>query len=157
MDEVPVYAMDMNHNEYKTTDTGFSNASYITNCLAPPRKAVGKVLPIGNGKFLGMAFGVALSDVSVVDSTARLKKHAKYEDIASAVQECAAGETKGALDWIVEEMVSTDLQTCKASLIPDIGAGISLNDHFVKCVDDEWGYSNCLVDLAIHMNGVDGI
>jgi len=107
---------------------------------------VGKVLLTANGKLVGMAFGVALPDVSVVDSTARLEKHAKY-----------AGETKCALDWIVEEMVSTDLQTCKASLIPDIGAGISPNDHFVKSVDDEWGYSNCLVDLVIHMNGVDGI
>jgi len=156
-DEVPVFAMDMNHNEYKGTDTVFSNVSYITKCLAPPRKAVGKVLSIANGMLVDTAFGVALSDVQVVGSTARLEKRAKHEDIASAVQEYAVGEMKGALDWIVEEMVSTDLQTCKASLIPDIGAGISPNDHFVKSVDDEWGYSNCLVDLVIHMNGVDGI
>jgi len=97
-DEVPVFAMDMNHNEYKGTDTVFSNVSYITKCLAPPRKAVGKVLSIANGKLLGTDFGVTLSDVSVVDPTARLEKWAKHEDIASAVQEYAAGETKGALN-----------------------------------------------------------
>jgi len=110
-----------------------------------------------NGKLVGRAFGVALPDASIVDLMARLEKCAKHEDIASVVQEYAASETKGAPDWIVEEMVFTDLQIRKASLIPDIGAGISLNEHFVKSVDDEWGYSNCLVDLVIHMNGVDGI
>jgi len=155
--DVRVSAMNTNYNEYKATDTVFSNASYITNFLVSPRKAVGKALPTAYGELMCMAFRAPISGVSVVDSTARLENHAKYEDIATMVKEYSAGEMKVALDWIVEEVMSMDLQTCNASFIPDIGAGISLNDHFVKSVDDEWGYSNCLVNLAIHMYDVDGI
>eukprot|EP00445_Apocalathium_hangoei_P041377 CAMPEP_0203971658 /NCGR_PEP_ID=MMETSP0359-20131031/98588_1 /ASSEMBLY_ACC=CAM_ASM_000338 /TAXON_ID=268821 /ORGANISM="Scrippsiella Hangoei, Strain SHTV-5" /LENGTH=342 /DNA_ID=CAMNT_0050909643 /DNA_START=88 /DNA_END=1116 /DNA_ORIENTATION=+ len=121
-------------------------------------KAVGKVLPSVNGKLTGMAFRVPTPDVSVVDLTVRLEKPAKYEDIVAAIKEYAAGPMKGVLDWTDEEVVSTDFVTCKASSIFDIGAGISLNDHFVKLVawyDNEWGYSNRLVDLCIYMKSKD--
>eukprot|EP00446_Apocalathium_sp_SHHI-4_P003019 CAMPEP_0177176952 /NCGR_PEP_ID=MMETSP0367-20130122/13532_1 /TAXON_ID=447022 ORGANISM="Scrippsiella hangoei-like, Strain SHHI-4" /NCGR_SAMPLE_ID=MMETSP0367 /ASSEMBLY_ACC=CAM_ASM_000362 /LENGTH=342 /DNA_ID=CAMNT_0018623503 /DNA_START=88 /DNA_END=1116 /DNA_ORIENTATION=- len=121
-------------------------------------KAVGKVLPSVNGKLTGMAFRVPTPDVSVVDLTVRLEKPAKYEDIVAAIKEYAAGHMKGVLDWTDEEVVSTDFVTCKASSIFDIGAGISLNDHFVKLVawyDNEWGYSNRLVDLCIYMKSKD--
>jgi len=122
-------------------------------------KAVGKVLPVMNGKLTGMAFRVPTPDVSVVDLTCRLEKPAKYEDIVAAIKEYSAGEMKGVLDWTDEEVVSTDFVTCKASSVFDVGAGISLNDHFVKLVswyDNEWGYSNRLVDLAIYMKSIDG-
>merc|ERR1711862_472551 len=122
-------------------------------------KAVGKVLPSVNGKLTGMAFRVPTPDVSVVDLTCRLEKPAKYEEIVAAMKEYAAGDMKGVLDWPDEEVVSTDFQTCKASSIFDVGAGISLNDNFVKIVswyDNEWGYSNRLVDLAVYMKSIDG-
>merc|ERR1712107_717613 len=122
-------------------------------------KAVGKVLPSVNGKLTGMAFRVPTPDVSVVDLTCRLEKPAKYDDIVAAVKEAAAGDMKGVLDWTDEEVVSTDFVTCPASSVFDVKAGIALNDNFVKLVtwyDNEWGYSNRLVDLAIHMKKVDG-
>mmetsp|Transcript_91998 Transcript_91998/g.238371 ORF Transcript_91998/g.238371 Transcript_91998/m.238371 type:complete len:457 (+) Transcript_91998:194-1564(+) len=122
-------------------------------------KAVGKVLPSVNGKLTGMAFRVPTPDVSVVDLTCRLEKGAKYDEIVAAVKEYAAGDMKGVLDWTDEEVVSTDFVSCKASSIFDVGAGISLNDTFVKLVtwyDNEWGYSNRLVDLAVYMKSIDG-
>merc|ERR1712027_212784 len=110
-------------------------------------KAVGKVMPEVNGKLTGMAFRVPTPDVSVVDLTCRL------------VKEAAAGPMAGVLDWTDEEVVSTDFVTCKSSSIFDVGAGIALNDNFVKLVtwyDNEWGYSNRMVDLAIYMKSIDG-
>jgi len=121
-------------------------------------KAVGKVLPAVNGKLTGMAFRVPTPDVSVVDLTCRLEKPAKYEEIVAAIKEYAADSMKGVLDWTDEEVVSTDFVSCKFSSIFDIGAGIALNDNFVKLVswyDNEWGYSNRLVDLAIYMASKD--
>jgi glyceraldehyde 3-phosphate dehydrogenase len=121
-------------------------------------KAVGKVIPSVNGKLTGMAFRVPTPDVSVVDLTCRLEKGAKYDDIVAAVKEAAAGPMNGVLDWTDEEVVSTDFVTCKSSSVFDINAGIALTDNFVKVVswyDNEWGYSNRLVDLTIYMNEQD--
>merc|ERR1712160_158757 len=121
-------------------------------------KAVGKCYPAVNGKLTGMAFRVPTPDVSVVDLTCRLEKPAKYEDIVAAIKEAAAGDMKGVLDWTEDEVVSTDFVSCKSSSIFDVKAGIALNDTFVKLVswyDNEWGYSNRLVDLAVHMSKVD--
>jgi len=122
-------------------------------------KAVGKVLPALNGKLTGMAFRVPTPDVSVVDLTCRLEKPATYEAIVSKIKEAAEGPMKGVLDWTDEEVVSTDFTSCKSSSIFDVNAGIALNDTFVKLVswyDNEWGYSNRLVDLAVHMKQIDG-
>jgi len=122
-------------------------------------KAVGKVLPQVNGKLTGMAFRVPTPDVSVVDLTCRLANPASYDQIVAAIKEAAAGDMRGVLDWTDEEVVSTDFVTCKASSVFDVGAGIALNDTFVKLVswyDNEWGYSNRLVDLAIYMAKIDG-
>merc|ERR1712066_738810 len=121
-------------------------------------KAVGKCLPALNGKLTGMAFRVPTPDVSVVDLTCRLEKPAKYEEIVAAVKEAAAGPMAGVLDWTDDEVVSTDFVSCKASSIFDVGAGIALNDNFVKLIswyDNEWGYSNRLVDLCIYMSKQD--
>merc|ERR1719363_51260 len=121
-------------------------------------KAVGKCLPAVNGKLTGMAFRVPTPDVSVVDLTCRLEKPAKYDEIVAAVKEYAAGDMKGVLDWTDEEVVSCDFTSCKSSSIFDVNAGIALNDNFVKLVtwyDNEWGYSNRLVDLAVYMKSID--
>jgi len=118
-------------------------------------KAVGKCLPSLNGKLTGMAFRVPTPDVSVVDLTCTLDKAAKMADIVAKVKEASTGDMKGVLDWTEEEVVSTDFVTCPASSIVDVSAGIALNDNFVKLVswyDNEWGYSNRLVDLAIYMS-----
>lgn len=122
-------------------------------------KAVGKCYPPVAGKLTGMAFRVPTPNVSVVDLTVRLEKPAKYSEIVDAVKAAAAGPMKGILSWTDEEVVSTDFTSCKSSSIFDVNAGIPLNDNFVKLVtwyDNEWGYSNRLVDLAIYMNQIDG-
>merc|ERR1711865_1321262 len=121
-------------------------------------KAVGKCLPDLNGKLTGMAFRVPTPDVSVVDLTCRLEKGAKYDAIVAAIKECCAGDMKGVLDWTEDEVVSTDFVSCKSSSIFDVNSGISLNDNFVKLVswyDNEWGYSNRLVDLVCYMKSKD--
>merc|ERR1712072_947374 len=122
-------------------------------------KAVGKVIPAVNGKLTGMAFRVPTPDVSVVDLTVRLEKGAKMDDIVAKIKEASAGPMRGILSWTADEVVSCDFVSDKCSSIFDIGAGISLTDTFVKLVswyDNEWGYSNRLVELAIHMKKVDG-
>jgi len=123
-------------------------------------KAVGKVLPSVNGKLTGMAFRVPTCNVSVVDLTVRIERPAKYDEIVAAVKEAAAGPMKGVLDWTDEEVVSTDFMTYGASSIFDVKAGLALNDNFVKLVtwyDNEWGYSNRLVDLCAYMKKIDGL
>merc|ERR1712151_1392019 len=91
---------------------------------------------------------------TVVSNAGRLEQDASYDDIVAAVKAACEGEMKGILDWTDEEVCSTDFVTCKASSIFDVNAGIALNKRFIKLVawyDNEWGYSNRLVDLACHM------
>merc|ERR1739845_307756 len=118
-------------------------------------KAVGKCLPALNGKLTGMAFRVPTPDVSVVDLTCALDKPATMKEILEAVKKASEGDMKGVLDWTDEEVVSTDFVTYPASSIYDSEASIGLNDKFVKLVtwyDNEWGYSNRLVELAVFMS-----
>ncbi|MCB9747401.1 MAG: type I glyceraldehyde-3-phosphate dehydrogenase [Candidatus Omnitrophica bacterium] len=113
-------------------------------------KAVGKVIPELNGKLTGMAFRIPTPDVSVVDLTCRLEKPASYDDIKKAMKEASEGELKGILGYTEDAVVSTDFLGDKRTSIFDADAGISLNDNFVKVVawyDNEWGYSNKVVDL----------
>merc|ERR1712212_772563 len=117
-------------------------------------EAVGKVIPELNGKLTGMAFRVPTPNVSVVDLTVRLEKPAKYEDIKKVVKAAAEGPMKGFLAYTDHQVVSTDFNGDSHSSIFDAGAGIALNDHFVKLVswyDNEWGYSNRVCDLIAHM------
>jgi len=121
-------------------------------------KAVGKVIPDLNGKLTGMAFRVPTLNVSVVDLTARLEKGASYDEIKAAIKKAAEGELKGILAYTEDEVVSSDFIHDAHTSIFDAKAGISLNDNFVKLVswyDNEWGYSNKLVDLINYMAGVD--
>ena len=121
-------------------------------------KAVGKVIPSLNGKLTGMAFRIPTLDVSVVDLTARIEKAATYDEIKAAVKKAAEGELKGILDYTEDDVVSSDFITDAHTSIFDAKAGISLNDHFVKLIswyDNEWGYSNKVVDLIEHIAEVD--
>lgn len=123
-------------------------------------KAVGKIIPSLNGKLTGMAFRVPVADVSVVDLTCKLAKPAKYEEIVAAVKAAANGPMKGILSFTDDEVVSSDFISNKHSSIFDIKAGIQLNDTFVKLIswyDNEWGYSNRLVELAHYMSKKDGL
>merc|ERR1711907_267573 len=122
-------------------------------------KAVGKVIPSLNGKLTGMAFRVPTTDVSVVDLTARLDKGASYEEICHALKQASEGELKGILGYQEDEVVSADFITDPRSSIFDSKAGISLSQNFVKLVswyDNEWGYSNRVLDLGVHMARVSG-
>ena len=121
-------------------------------------KAVGKVIPDLNGKLTGMAFRVPTLNVSVVDLTVRLAKGASYDEIKAAVKKAAEGDMKGILDYTEDDVVSSDFITDAHTSVFDAKAGISLNDNFVKLVswyDNEWGYSNKVVDLIRHMASVD--
>merc|ERR1711904_329592 len=123
-------------------------------------KAVGKCLPALNGKLTGMAFRVPTPDVSVVDLTVRLEKGASMDEIVSTIKTECDGPMKGILGYTDEEVVSTDFVGEKQSSVLDIKAGISLNNNFVKLIlwyDNEWGYSNRLVELCAFMSGVDGL
>jgi glyceraldehyde 3-phosphate dehydrogenase len=120
-------------------------------------KAVGKVIPELNGKLTGMAFRVPTLNVSVVDLTVKLVKPASYDAIKKAMKDASEGELKGILGYTEDDVVSSDFMTDPRTSIFDAGAGISLNDNFAKVVswyDNEWGYSNKLLDLIAHMNTV---
>mmetsp|Transcript_11317 Transcript_11317/g.12928 ORF Transcript_11317/g.12928 Transcript_11317/m.12928 type:complete len:341 (+) Transcript_11317:34-1056(+) len=123
-------------------------------------KAVGKVIPDLNGKLTGMSFRVPTVNVSVVDLTVKLNKGASYEEICKAVKEASEGSLKGILGYTDEEVVSQDFVHDAHSSIFDAKAGISLNPNFVKLVswyDNEWGYSNRVIDLARHVAKVSKI
>lgn len=117
-------------------------------------KAVALVIPELKGKLTGMSFRVPVADVSVVDLTVRLDKKANYEEIKKAMKEASEGELKGILGYTDEEVVSQDFLGDSRTSIFDAKAGIALNDNFVKVVawyDNEWGYSNKLIDLVQEM------
>lgn len=121
-------------------------------------KAVGVVIPELNGKLTGMAFRVPTVDVSVVDLTCRLAKPATYKEICQTLKEAAEGPLKGILGYTADEVVSSDFLHDNHSSIFDSKAGLSLNNNFVKLIswyDNEWGYSNRVVDLILHMSKVD--
>ncbi len=121
-------------------------------------KAVGKVIPELNGKLTGMAFRVPTADVSVVDLTVRLEKSATYEEIKAAVKKASENELNGILGYTEDEVVSSDFIHDARTSIFDAKAGIALNGNFVKLVswyDNEWGYSNKVVNLIEHMAKVD--
>ncbi len=120
-------------------------------------KAVGKVIPELNGKLTGMAFRVPTPDVSAVDLTVRLEKGAPYDAICAAMKKASENEMKGVLGYTEEAVVSNDFIGDPHTSIFDAGAGIGLNDNFVKVVswyDNEWGYSEKVVELIEYMDSV---
>ena len=121
-------------------------------------KAVGKVIPELDGRLTGMAFRVPIIDVSVVDLTVNLNSSTNYEDICLAMKNASENDLKGIMGYTEEDVVSTDFIGDSRTSIFDAGAGIMLNDKFVKVVswyDNEWGYSSKVVELIQHMNSVD--
>ncbi len=152
-------------NTQKTVDApsakdwrgGRAAAANIIPSSTGAAKAVGKVLPEMNGKLTGMSFRVPTVDVSVVDLTCRLEKGASYEEIKAVMKKASENELKGVLGYTEDAVVSSDFITDPRTSIFDAEAGISLNPNFVKVVswyDNEWGYSNKVLDMIAHMDTV---
>lgn len=139
---------------------GRAAANNIIPSSTGAAKAVGAVIPELKGKLTGMAFRVPTLDVSVVDLTVKLKTATDYESICKAMKEASESENyKGIIGYTDEDVVSSDFTTDARTSIFDSKAGIMLNPNFVKLVawyDNEWGYSNKVVDLIAYMACVDG-
>ena len=141
--------------DWRTGRSVFNNIIPSTTGAA---KAVGKVIPELNGKMTGMSFRVPTADVSVVDLTAKLKTPTTYAEICRAMEEAAKGSMKGIIACTADPVVSTDLTGFPQTCIFDEKAGIMLGEDFVKLIawyDNEWGYTNKLIDLMTYMHSVD--
>ena len=120
-------------------------------------KAVGKVIPELKGKLTGMSMRIPSADVSIVDLTCRLEKGATMDEICAAVKAAVDGPMAGVMEYVDEEVVSSDFRTDPHTSIFDAKAGISLNPNFVKLVawyDNEWGFSNKMLELTAHIDSV---
>lgn len=122
-------------------------------------KAVGVVIPELNGKLTGMSFRVPTADVSVVDLTVNLKTPTTMDEIKKTMKEASESERwKGIIGYTEDAVVSSDFISDARTSIFDATAGIQLTPTFVKLVawyDNEWGYSNKVVNLIEHMAKVD--
>ena len=121
-------------------------------------EAVGKVIPELNGRLTGMSMRVPTINVSVIDLTANLSRPTKYSDICAAMKSASENELKGILGYTEDLVVSSDFIHDPRTSIFDASAGIALTDTFVKLIswyDNEWGYSNKVLDLITHMHTVD--
>ena len=116
--------------------------------------AVTKVIPSLKGKLTGMAFRIPTADVSVVDLTVRTEKSVTYEEVKAAFKAASEGDLKGVLSYTEDEVVSQDFVSQAATSNFDANAGIALNDNFFKLIawyDNEWGFSEKMIDLAAHV------
>ena len=137
---------------------GRSASNNIIPSSTGAAKAVGLAIPELNGKLTGMSFRVPTLDVSVVDLTVNLAKETTYEEIKAAVKKASETTMKGILGYTEDEVVSTDFLDDPRTSIFDAKAGIQLSPTFVKLVswyDNEWGYSNKVLELIKHMSAVD--
>ena len=120
-------------------------------------KAVGKVIPELKGKLTGTSLRVPVADVSVVDLTVRLEKSATYEEVCAAMKAASEGELKGVMGYVDAPVVSSDFTTDARTSIFDAQAGIALSGTFMKLIawyDNEWGYSNKMLDLLKYVHSV---
>ena len=137
---------------------GRSAAGNIIPSTTGAAKACALVIPSVKGKLTGMSMRVPTLDVSVVDLTCSLAKPTTYDEICNAIKEASEGALKGILGYTEDMVVSSDFLGDARTSIFDAKAGIMLNDHFVKLVswyDNEWGYSNKVLELIKHMSKVD--
>lgn len=153
-------------NTQKTVDApskkdwrgGRAAAGNIIPSSTGAAKACALVIPEVKGKLTGMAFRVPTLDVSVVDLTVRTEKATSMEEINAALKEASETYMKGILGYTDEAVVSSDFYSDPRTSIYDATAGIGLNSNFFKLVswyDNEWGYSNKVLNLIQHMVEVD--
>ena len=138
--------------------TGRSVMGNIIPSTTGAAKAVGLVIPELKGKMTGMSFRVPTNDVSVVDLTARLRQPAIYHDVCVAMENASHNSMKGIIAYTTDQVVSSDLTGFPQTCIFDETAGIMLDNNFVKLIawyDNEWGYTNKILDLMAHMHEVD--
>lgn len=136
---------------------GRASLNNIVPASTGAAKAVGKVIPVLNGKLTGMAFRIPTVDVSVVDLTCRLEKPAPWAEIKAAIKDASEGELAGILGYTEEGVVSQDFVSESRTSVFDANASMALNDGFVKLVswyDNEFGYSTKLIDLAQHIGSI---
>ncbi len=120
-------------------------------------KAVGKVIPELNGKLTGMSLRVPTADVSVVDMTVKVAKETSYEEIMKVLKHTSETSMKGILGYTEDDVVSQDFISDPRTSIIDAKAGIGLNSTFFKIIswyDNEYGYSSKLIDLSVHIAGL---
>ncbi len=120
-------------------------------------KAVGRVIPELEGKLTGTSVRVPVSNVSLVDLTVRLSTDANYSEICQVMKEAASGDYAGIVGYVDEDVVSSDFMTDARTCIFDAKAGLALSDRFLKLMawyDNEWGYSNKMLDLVQHIHSV---
>ncbi len=134
--------------------TGRSVFNNIIPSSTGAAKACAEVIPEMKGKLTGMSFRVPVNDVSIVDLTVRLTNPTTYADICKVVKQASETTMKGIIGYTNDEVISSDMKGEECTCVFDANSGIMLNDHFVKLLawyDNEWGYSNKVVDLVRHM------
>jgi glyceraldehyde 3-phosphate dehydrogenase len=130
---------------------GRTAAQNIIPASTGAAKATALVCPEVKGKLTGMSFRVPTPTVSVVDLTVKTVKETSYKEICAAMKKASETYLKGILEYTTDEVVSSDFIHCQSSSIFDAGSGIELNSKFFKLIswyDNEWGYSNRVVDLT---------
>ena len=143
--------LDLPHKDLRRARAAAENIIPTTTGAA---KAVGKIIPELNGKVNGMAIRVPVPCGSVTDFVAILKKKVTVDEINAAYKKAAEGELKGILEYTEDPIVSRDIIGNPHSCIFDAGATMAISDNMVKVVgwyDNEWGYSNRVVDLISHL------
>lgn len=138
--------------------TGRSVMNNIIPTTTGAAKAVGLVIPELAGRLTGISYRVPVSDVSLVDLNIRLKKAATYEEICNKIKEASESHLNGILEYIDDEVVSSDFIGDPCTSIFDSRQGFELNDHMFKLIafyDNEFGYSNKVLMLIKHMAKVD--
>ena len=158
-DDTPMFVCGVNLDAYTKKNWRLSRGVHgnIIPTSTGAAKAVGKVIPALQGKLTGTSMRIPSADVSIVDLTCRLEKAATYEEICAAVKAAAEGPMAGVVEYVDDEVVSSDFITDPHTSIFDAKAGLALNDHFVKLMawyDNEWGFSNKMLDLTRHIDSV---
>lgn len=141
--------------DWRTGRSVFGNIIPSTTGAA---KAVGLVIPSLVGKMTGISYRVPTADVSVVDLNIQTKKSASYEAICAKIKEASEGKMKGVIEYVDDEVVSSDFIGDPHTSIFDAREGIQLNDKFFKLIafyDNEYGYSSKVLSLIKHMYSVD--
>lgn len=136
---------------------GSCGAEYIIDATGAA-KAISPVIPSLKDKMSGISYRVPTTDVSIVDLNVALKESASYEDICKKVKEASMTYLSGILDYVDDEVVSSDFIGDSHASIFDARQGIQVNSHFFKVIcfyDNEWGYTSQIFRLIKYMDQVD--